>query len=43
MSKFEFKLPDIGEGVTEGEIVGWLIQQGDSVSEDQDMVEVGVV
>src|SRR6187200_3650476 len=40
MSKFEFKLPDIGEGVTEGEIVGWLIQQGDSVSEDQDMVEV---
>ena len=40
MSKFEFKLPDIGEGVTEGEIVGWLIKQGDSVSEDQDMVEV---
>lgn len=40
MSKFEFKLPDIGEGVTEGEIVGWLIQQGDSVAEDQEMVEV---
>ena len=40
MSKFEFKLPDIGEGVTEGEIVGWLIKQGDSVSEDQEMVEV---
>ncbi|HEY6725028.1 MAG TPA: biotin/lipoyl-containing protein, partial [Polyangiaceae bacterium] len=40
MSKFEFKLPDIGEGVTEGEIVGWLIKQGDSVAEDQEMVEV---
>ncbi|HEU5074988.1 MAG TPA: dihydrolipoamide acetyltransferase family protein [Polyangiaceae bacterium] len=40
MSKFEFKLPDIGEGVTEGEIVGWLIKQGESVAEDQEMVEV---
>lgn len=40
MSKFEFKLPDIGEGVTEGEIVTWLVKAGDSVTEDQDMVEV---
>ena len=40
MSKYEFKLPDIGEGVTEGEIVGWLVAEGDSVGEDQDMVEV---
>jgi pyruvate dehydrogenase E2 component (dihydrolipoamide acetyltransferase) len=40
MSKFEFKLPDIGEGVSEGEIVNWLIQDGDSVEENQDMVEV---
>ena len=40
MSKFEFRLPDIGEGVTEGEIVTWLVAVGDSVSEDQDMVEV---
>ncbi|MCH2109768.1 MAG: 2-oxo acid dehydrogenase subunit E2 [Polyangiaceae bacterium] len=40
MSKFEFKLPDIGEGVTEGEIVGWLVEVGDAVTEDQDMVEV---
>ena len=40
MSKFEFKLPDIGEGVTEGEIVSWLIKVGDAVAEDQDMVEV---
>lgn len=40
MSNFEFKLPDIGEGVTEGEIVNWLIKEGDSVREDQEMVEV---
>jgi len=40
MSKFEFKLPDIGEGVTEGEIVSWLVQDGETVTENQDMVEV---
>jgi pyruvate dehydrogenase E2 component (dihydrolipoamide acetyltransferase) len=40
MSKFEFKLPDIGEGVSEGEIVNWLAGVGDSVKEDQDLVEV---
>lgn len=40
MSKFEFKLPDIGEGVTEGEIVSWLVAVGDAVTEDQEMVEV---
>lgn len=40
MAKFEFKLPDIGEGVTEGEIVKWLIAEGDVVTEDQPMVEV---
>jgi pyruvate dehydrogenase E2 component (dihydrolipoamide acetyltransferase) len=40
MSKFEFKLPDIGEGVAEGEIVNWLVNDGDSVSENQEMVEV---
>lgn len=37
---FEFKLPDIGEGVVEGEIVKWLIKPGDLVEEDQPMVEV---
>lgn len=40
MSTYEFKLPDIGEGVTEGEIVKWLVQQGELVKEDQPMVEV---
>lgn len=40
MAKYEFKLPDIGEGVTEGEIVSWLVNVGDSVADDQDMVEV---
>ena len=40
MSTYEFKLPDIGEGVTEGEIVKWLVQPGERVKEDQPMVEV---
>jgi pyruvate dehydrogenase E2 component (dihydrolipoamide acetyltransferase) len=37
---FEFKLPDIGEGVQEGEIVQWLVKPGDRVDVDQPMVEV---
>ena len=40
MERYEFKLPDIGEGVTEGEIVSWLVSVGDSLVEDQEMVEV---
>jgi pyruvate dehydrogenase E2 component (dihydrolipoamide acetyltransferase) len=40
MKTFEFKLPDIGEGVTEGEIVKWLVAPGDQVREDQPIVEV---
>ena len=37
---FQFKLPDIGEGVAEAEIVKWLVQPGDTVAEDQPLVEV---
>ncbi len=40
MADFEFKLPDVGEGVHEGEIVNWLVSEGDSVQEDEDIVEV---
>jgi len=37
---FEFRLPDIGEGVVEGEIVSWKVAVGDVVVEDQPLVEV---
>ena len=40
MSDYEFKLPDIGEGVVEGEVVQWHISVGDSVSEDDPIVDV---
>jgi pyruvate dehydrogenase E2 component (dihydrolipoamide acetyltransferase) len=40
MSSLEFKLPDIGEGVHEGEIVRWIVAEGASVNEDEPVVEV---
>jgi pyruvate dehydrogenase E2 component (dihydrolipoamide acetyltransferase) len=40
MARWEFKLPDIGEGVTEGEIVAWHVKEGDVVKEDAPMVEI---
>lgn len=40
MTKRVFKLPDIGEGVVEGEVVEWHVAVGDSVSEDDSLVDV---
>jgi len=40
MSKHVFKLPDIGEGVVEGEVVQWHVAAGDAVSEDDPIVDV---
>ena len=37
---FEFKLPDIGEGIHEGEIVKWFIKSGDTIEEDDILAEV---
>jgi pyruvate dehydrogenase E2 component (dihydrolipoamide acetyltransferase) len=37
---YEFKLPDIGEGVTEGEILKWMAKVGDQIREDQPLVEI---
>lgn len=38
--RFEFKLPDLAEGMVEGEIVAWLVAPGDPVAEEQPVVEV---
>ena len=37
---YEFKLPDIGEGIHEGEIAKWLVAEGDSIKEDDVLVEI---
>jgi pyruvate dehydrogenase E2 component (dihydrolipoamide acetyltransferase) len=37
---YEFKLPDLGEGLTEGEIARWLVQEGQEIAEDDPLVEV---
>ncbi len=40
MSSLEFEFPDTGEGVTEGEFLEWLVEEGDEVEEDQTVAEV---
>ena len=37
---YEFKLPDLGEGLTEGEVARWLVAEGDSIAEDDPLVEI---
>jgi 2-oxoisovalerate dehydrogenase E2 component (dihydrolipoyl transacylase) len=37
---YEFKLPDLGEGLTEGEIAKWLVAEGDEIEEDAPLVEI---
>jgi 2-oxoisovalerate dehydrogenase E2 component (dihydrolipoyl transacylase) len=40
MARFEFRLPDIGEGIAEAEIVAWHVAVGDSVKEDQQLADM---
>ena len=40
MSRYVFKMPDLGEGTVEAEIVAWHVKVGDMVKEDQVMAEV---
>src|SRR5216110_2285014 len=37
---YEFKLPDLGEGLTEGEIARWLVDEGQEIAEDEPLVEI---
>ncbi|XJS11420.1 dihydrolipoyllysine-residue acetyltransferase [Aerococcaceae bacterium WGS1372] len=39
-SNFLFRLPELGEGIMEGEVVSWLVAEGDTVEEDQIVVEI---
>ena len=40
MARFEFRLPDIGEGIAEAEIVAWHVKPGDRVEEDQGLADM---
>jgi 2-oxoisovalerate dehydrogenase E2 component (dihydrolipoyl transacylase) len=40
MARFEFKLPDIGEGIAEAEIVAWHVNVGDTIAEDQQIADL---
>lgn len=39
-SFYQFTLPDVGEGMAEGEIVSWLVAEGDEISEEDSLVEI---
>src|SRR3954468_5236181 len=38
--RYEFKLPDIGEGIAEAEIVAWHVKVGDTIAEDQQIADM---
>jgi pyruvate dehydrogenase E2 component (dihydrolipoyllysine-residue acetyltransferase) len=38
--RYEFKLPDLGEGLTEGEVARWLVVEGQEIAEDDPLVEI---
>jgi 2-oxoisovalerate dehydrogenase E2 component (dihydrolipoyl transacylase) len=40
MARYEFKLPDIGEGIAEAEIVAWHVKVGDTIAEDQQIADL---
>ncbi|MDG2112707.1 MAG: dihydrolipoamide acetyltransferase family protein [Actinomycetota bacterium] len=40
MSTFEFRLPDVGEGLEEAEIIEWLVAPGDTIRRDQPLLEI---
>src|SRR6187397_2745938 len=40
MATYQFRLPDIGEGIAEAEIVAWHVKVGDEVAEDQQLADV---
>src|SRR3982750_1168137 len=40
MARYEFKLPDIGEGIAEAEIVAWHVKIGDTIGEDQQIADM---
>src|SRR3954451_15524223 len=40
MGRYVFKLPDVGEGTAEAEIVAWHVKVGDAIGEDQNLVDV---
>ncbi|MDG1416730.1 MAG: 2-oxo acid dehydrogenase subunit E2, partial [Maricaulis sp.] len=40
MSEYRYKMPDVGEGIVEAEIVEWHVKEGDKVVEDQHVLDV---